>query len=76
MTQPNSQDSITVYAVYKNPSDYPGKFVVRKFIGETPDVNPSIVADSLIEARKVIPRDKVRLTPSITDDPVIIETWL
>lgn len=76
MKKPITQAAIIMYAVYKNPSDYPGKFVVRKFTGEIPDINPSIVANSLDEARKVIPKDKTKIPLSITDDPVIIETWL
>ena len=75
MKQP-TQTALIMYVVYENPSDYPGKFVVRKFTGETPDINPTIVAHSLEAARNVIPKDKVMLLPSVTDDPVIIENWL
>lgn len=43
------------WAVYKDPSDYPGKFVVRRFIGMNAKKEPEVVADTLDEARRVIP---------------------
>lgn len=64
------------YAVYQNPSDYPGKFVVRRWLGEAPEEHPICVVDSLAEARKNIPSYLVMLLPAKNDDPVIIETWI
>ena len=64
-----------VFAVYQNPSDYPGKFVVRKFVGENPDEKPLCVEDTLEEARKKIPAGLHRADRIPNDDVVIIETW-
>ena len=43
------------YCIYKNPSDYPDKFVVRHWDGLKPDTEPLMVSDTLDEARIVIP---------------------
>jgi hypothetical protein len=65
-----------IFVVYENPLDYPGMFVVRRWMGEVPDPFPVIVAETLTEARKVIPNGSVKLMPYAGDDPVILETWI
>jgi hypothetical protein len=67
---------LVIFAVYKNPSDYPGKWVVIKFTGLVPDDVPLTVADSMDEARKAIPPGMVNIGRHHNDDPVIFETWL
>lgn len=69
-----------IYVVYDNPSDYPGKFVVRR---QTPingivvaENKPMIIASTLEEARAAIPRDLMRFPRDPSDDPVIVESWL
>jgi hypothetical protein len=68
------------YAIYKNPSDYPDKFVVRGWTSEnfelTPDADPMIVTDTLEEARTVIPIHCIGFPPHKKDDPCIVETWI
>ncbi len=64
-----------IYTVYNSPKDYPGKVVVRKFIGEQPSPEPLCVEDTLEEARKKIPAGLVRMDRMPEDDSVILETW-
>jgi hypothetical protein len=70
---------LAMYTIYRNPRDYPGRFVVRRSLVGTEickDAEPLIVCDSLEEARDAIPGELVCITRSIEDDPVIVETWL
>ncbi len=71
-------NKIDHYVVYENPSDFPGKFVVRihtisevgRFFGE------ANAFSSLDEARKSVPPGLVKFRRSPMDDPRIVETWL
>ena len=71
---------LAIYVVYRDPSDFPGKYVVRRstigHLGELKDAEPLIVCKTLREARSTIPRCLFCITRSIEDDPVIVETWL
>lgn len=68
-----------LYTIYKNPLDYPGKFVVRRWL-----VGPSVihskelvaVVDSLEDARKAIPEGLIVTPRDADDDRVIVETWV
>ncbi len=66
-----------LYTIYRNPSDYPGKFVVRRFWLETPDPEPLAVVDTLEEAREAVPPEadhNIGREPG--DEPQIVETWI
>lgn len=75
---------VTFFVVYDNPSDYRGKFVVRRhFVMRTVDrtfvrvaIIPHAVVDTLEAARAAIPAGLTRLLRVPGDDPVIVETWL
>lgn len=71
---------MNIYVVYDNPTDYPGKFVVRAHRvisgGSVPEAEPRAVTDTLDEARKVIPDGLIRFVRDETDDAKIVETWL
>jgi hypothetical protein len=72
-------DLLTIWVIYRSPSDYPGKWVLRGH-----DIGPGsvtshakkIVADTLQELRAHLPPGLVPLTLHPDDDPVIYETWL
>ncbi len=64
-----------IFTVYWNPSDFPGKYVVRRFVGEKPDPQPLAVG-TLEEVRGVIPAWMTCLARNPGDDPCILETWL
>ena len=68
--------SLTLYVIYANPSDYPSKFVVRRWIGEQACVEPEGVFATLSQARAVVPVGAVFITPQDNDDPCIAEVWL
>jgi hypothetical protein len=72
---------LTMWTVYDNPTDYPGKVVVRRWraVGDepTPDPEPCYVGDDLSAARQSIPPEaNYCLIRSPDDDPAIMETWL
>ena len=72
---------LPIIVIYRSPSDYPEKFVVRRqWAGPgTVEVEPDplAVVDTLREARAAVPREcDSRLAPRPEDDPVIYEVWL
>lgn len=77
----DTKPGLTMYVVYRNPSDYPGKYVVREWSLSPGGVlcanmNPHAVADTIEDARESIPDDAARLLRHAEDDPVIEETWV
>jgi hypothetical protein len=71
---------LTIYVIYKNPRDYPGKWVVRAQDAND-DGSISIhldcaVCESLEHARQCVPPGLVMLMRAPEDDPAIYETWL
>lgn len=70
------------YVVYHNPKDYPGKWVVRKWLvcqGEKeplPDHIPVVVADSKTTALGKIPMGMHCIPRFPDDDPCVVEVWL
>jgi hypothetical protein len=68
-------DAVEIYTVYYNPLDYPGLYVVRRWLNDKP-TNDVHTAKTLEEIRAFIPQDKVYLDRMPGDDPVIVETWL
>lgn len=81
-------ESFFAYVVYDQASDFPGKFVVRRWecwpnegaegdlCHSMPDANPLIVADTLNEARSVVPVGLACFPRQALDDSAILETWL
>lgn len=70
------QTTMPIITVYKNPTDYPDKYVARVF-----DVNKATnlaaVADTYEGLLEAIPTgNMVRLERNPQDDPVIVETWV
>lgn len=77
----DDEESLLIVVVYHSPSDYPGKFVARRHWagagGEVEvDPEPLIVADSLFEARGIIPDGMFRLNRDPNDEPQIVESWI
>jgi hypothetical protein len=70
------------YVVTHNPSDFPGKYVVRRHTADArgrlvADKLPKAVSESLPVARLAIPLYLHRMKPSWgADDPVILEWWM
>src|SRR5580693_4085319 len=74
----NDMEVLTIWRVFYNPGDYPGKWVLRGF-----DVKPEgpqphadcVVADSLAEIRAAVPVGLWPLPRNRHDDPAIYESW-
>jgi hypothetical protein len=64
-----------IWAIYFNPKDYPGKFVLRKWINDIP-TDEVYTADSLDEIRMKVPLGLMCIKRYPQDDPVIVETWI
>lgn len=71
-----SEFALAVYVIYENPKDFPGKLVVRRWLGLEADPIPLAVTDSLSLARNVIPDYCVPIGVMAGDDPVIREVWI
>jgi len=76
-----STDALTIwcYTIYERPSDYPDQFVVRAWFVERGAVTayePVGLADTLDDARALIPVGRERIPRVQSDDPVIVESWL
>lgn len=70
------QTTIPIITVYRNPADYPGKFVARVWDVDRP-TSLAAVADTYEELLEAIPTHNMhRMEPSAKDDPVIVETWI
>jgi len=70
---------MNIYTIYFNPSDYPGKYVMRYHTvqnGEIVSDNDCVVSDSLEGARKSLPHGLYRCTKDMNDDPVIVEVYI
>ena len=63
-----------MWTIYNSPSDYPGKFVVRKFDFDGP-TDQVAEFNTLEEARKSIPPHLYRMPRFQDDDLPIVETW-
>ena len=66
---------VPLICVYKNPADYPDKYVARLWDVDTPTTLVA-VADSLEEIRAAKPPQMVIMQRQPNDDPVIVETWI
>jgi len=70
-----------MFTVYFNPSDFPGKYVIRKWIlargfqGPIP-TDQKYIADTLEDVRKNVPPEMVKMERYDQDDPTIVEVWL
>ncbi len=67
------------FALYANPSDYPGKFVVRLFLVYAGHVEPTAygyVSDTRKGAEKAIPKGFVWMERHANDDACILGSWI
>lgn len=75
-----SDNTLSIYTIYQNPSDFPGKFVVRQSLITENGINlvdpPVSITETLEEARQTIP-EGLTLIPRLPYDlPVIVECWI
>ena len=71
-----SEPALAVYVVYESPKDFPGKLVVRRWLGLEADPLPLAVTEDLALARNVIPDYCTPIGVFPDDDPCIKEVWI
>jgi hypothetical protein len=76
---------LAFYTIYKNPSDYPDKYVLRRSVNQpvdgvitnVPDPDIIIATDTLDEAREALPHKYlVNIGTMPGEDPTIAEVWI
>lgn len=71
---------LPMWVIFHNPTDYPGKFVLRRNVITpnvvTPDPEPLAVTDTLKEARDALPPNLYRIERMKFDLPSVVEVWL
>ncbi len=72
-------NGLELYVVYRNPSDFPGQYVVRRQTAGPgvilKDARPLAIGD-LTQVRAALPTGLVRLERDPNDDPCIFEVWV
>lgn len=72
--------ALPLFVVYRSPSDFPGKYVVRQWDvvrgGTAPNREPRCVVDTLDQARTSIPSGLVNIGRQPGDDACIEEVWV
>jgi len=67
------------YAIYFNTTDYPKRYVVRKWYmidGISIPDDHKFVEETLSDARAHIPKGFVNVGNKLETDPVIVECWI
>jgi len=62
-------NTLRTFSIYENPTDYPGRFVVRGWTSTASSLAPDA-------ARAAIPAELVCEPRAPGDDAVIVEVWL
>jgi hypothetical protein len=73
------ENTISQYAIYDHPRDYPDHFVVREWRAIDGQPVPSEdcwLAQTLEDARALIPSGFYCIGRWAGDDPVIVEVWI
>ena len=70
-----SNEAVNTYVIYDHPSDYPNSFAVRRFEWATP-MELIGIADTLDQARALLPSGLYNLGRTHKDDPKIVEVWI
>lgn len=73
-----NEPPLYLWTIYEKPRDYPDRWVVRRFsITTAGAVSDEVqLADSLDEARELIPPTRYNLGRTPNDEPQIVETWV
>lgn len=71
----HDKSDLKMITIYKNPKDFPGKYVARLFINGKATI-VAMVKDDIEEIRELLPCYCIPMQRSLLDDPVIVETWI
>ena len=74
-------NSIALFAIYKNPKDFPNEYVVRLWeinrqLGNSFATKYCVAKDTLEECRNSLPKGFYKIDRFSSDDPVIVEAWI
>lgn len=75
-------DTLDLWTIFFGPSDYPGKYVLKKFtivggqLEPTPAPEPTAITLTLEQARKHLPDGLVNMGRDPKDEPIVVETWI
>jgi hypothetical protein len=73
-------NELHMWVIYWNPSDYPHRYVVRRWSvaagSASGDDEPVAVVETLDEARRSVPLGLVHLGRSQADQRQIVEVWV
>jgi hypothetical protein len=73
------QGALGLWVITENPSDFPGKFVLRQqwvLKGQIHHAAEANVCETLFQARAFLPAGLVNIGRNVGDDPVIVEVWI
>lgn len=76
---PDERDGLDLWVIYENPSDYPGRFVLRKTTVEKGKMficQNCTTYDTLEAARAAVPGNLANIGRMEQDDPCIVEVWV
>lgn len=71
-------DNLIIWTIYKSPSDYPGKWVLRGHEVGSGTVKPrthAIISETYAGIIDILPPGLHRLPNDDHDDPAIYESW-
>jgi hypothetical protein len=66
---------IDVWIVYDSPSDFPGRYVARRFKMNEP-TSDVLTAATLEDLRALLPAGLIRLERTEHDQPHLVEVWV
>lgn len=66
---------LELFVIYDHPKDFPGHFVVRRWLGDRP-TGDFAIAVTIERARAEVPMGLHRVPRQSSDDAVIVETWI
>jgi hypothetical protein len=76
----NEHVGLSMWVIYWNPSDFPHRYVVRRWEvaagSAVSDDEPVAVVETLGEARRSVPNGLVHLGRGRADERQIVEVWL
>lgn len=68
--------ALAIYVVYFDPLDFPGRYVLRRWLAQEPDPIPMAVTAELALVRNVIPDHCIPIGSYPEQDPKIFEVWV
>lgn len=73
-------NELSIWTVYKDPADYPGKYVARRFLitGGGSHATPEVVINDSLEVIQGVMTDRglTKLPRSPGDERQIVESWI